>query len=392
MLASELPSRSNSPYHVRLVFGNEPRSKLQVMTAISLRPFRFSSLAFLAGVLAALLIPEFSQAGQRVAKGTESRPDALYHNYCSVCHGDRGDGRSRARNSLNPPPRDFTSAGELTREAMITIITHGKPGTAMVGWQTQLSPAEIESVTDYIRKTFMIVALDPKLQRGKSLYAQNCITCHGAQGQGSDLPIGGSKPVRNLASPQARAELTRERMISSVTIGRPGTAMAGFGSRLSGPDIEAVVDYVRAALMVPQTEISGTDAHAGRRADARTPAPASGKTAESGIKQPMPNGLKGDAAAGKVFYMANCATCHGAKGDGKGPRAYFINPKPRVFTDPAFTAAFNRPAIFAATSGGRVGTEMPAWSKVLNEQQIANVTEFVFQAFVMPAQKQAKTK
>ena len=338
------------------------------------------------------LVPATAVAGQRVAKGTESRPDALYHNYCSVCHGDRGDGRSRAQNALNPPPRDFTSAGELSREAMITIITHGKSGTAMVGWQTQLSATEIESVVDYIRKTFMIVALDPKLQRGKSLYAQNCIACHGARGQGSDLPIGGSKPARDLASPQARAELTRERMISSVTVGRPGTAMAGFGSRLQGPDIEAVVDYVRAALMVPQTQISGTDAHAGRQAGTRAPAPASAKSSESGMQQPMPNGLKGDAVAGGRFYMANCATCHGAKGDGKGPRAYFINPKPRVFIDPSFTSGFNRPAIYAATAMGRLGTEMPAWSKVLNDQQIANVTEFVFQRFVMPGQKQGKTK
>lgn len=368
-----------------------PRSNLQVMIAIP-RLISFPILTALSGVLLALLAPSWSHAGQRIAKGTESRPDALYHNYCSVCHGDRGDGRSRAQNSLNPPPRDFTSAGELTREAMITITTHGKPGTAMVGWQTQLSAAEIESVVDYVRKTFMIVALDPKLQRGKSLYAQNCITCHGARGQGSDQPIGGSKPARDLASPQARADLTRERMISSVTIGRPGTAMAGFGSRLQGPDIEAVVDYVRAALMVPQTQISGTDAHAGRQAATRAPTPAGSKAVESGMQQPMPNGLKGDAVAGGRFYMANCATCHGAKGDGKGPRAYFINPKPRVFIEPAFTSGFNRPAIYAATSVGRLGTEMPAWNKVLSDQQIANVTEFVFKSFVAPAQKQTKTK
>jgi mono/diheme cytochrome c family protein len=29
---------------------------------------------------------------------------------------------------------------------------------------------------------------------------------------------------------------------------------------------------------------------------------------------------------------------------------------------------------------------MPAWSKVLSDQQIANVAEFVFQAFVQPEQ------
>jgi mono/diheme cytochrome c family protein len=350
------------------------------------RIIRFSRL----GILMFGILVTNALAGKHDAKSaTASKPDALYHNYCSVCHGDRGDGRSRARNSLNPPPRDFTTAGELTHEAMVTIITHGKPGTAMVGWKTQLSQAEIESVTDYIRSTFMIVALDPKLQRGKSLYAQNCIACHGAQGQGSSLPIGGSVPARDLASPQARAELNRERMIASVTRGRPGTAMAGFGGRLPQTDIEAVVDYVRSAIMVPQTEISGTDAHAGRARSVTQSEQPKAKPAgpTTDMQMAMPNGLKGDPAAGGRFYKANCATCHGLKGDGKGPRAYFINPKPRNFVDPAFTSAFNRPAIYASTSMGRQGSEMPAWSKVLSDQQIADVAEYVFRQFVLPRQK-----
>lgn len=358
------------------------------MTAIPLQLLSFITRTAIAALAIGALAPAAALAGKHDDKSAQSRPDAIYHNYCSVCHGDRGDGRSRARNSLNPPPRDFTSAGELSRETMIVITTHGKPGTAMVGWKTQLSPAEIEGVVDYIRKTFMVVALDPRLQRGKAVYAQNCITCHGPQGQGSSQPIGGSKPARDLASPQARAELTRERMISSVTTGRPGTAMAGFGGRLPAPDIEAVVDYVRSAIMVPQTEISGTDAHAGRR----KPPTQVTKAAGADMKQPMPNGLKGDAAAGGRFYMANCATCHGAKGDGKGPRAYFINPKPRNFVDPAYSSGFNRPSIFAATSVGRLGTEMPAWNKVLSDQEIANVTEFVFQRYILPGQKLRKTK
>jgi mono/diheme cytochrome c family protein len=41
---------------------------------------------------------------------------------------------------------------------------------------------------------------------------------------------------------------------------------------------------------------------------------------------------------------------------------------------------------------GRQGSEMPAWSKVLTEQEIANVAEFVFQRFVVTAQKTAKNK
>ncbi len=365
------------------------------MTAIPLQLLGFIVTTAFTTLAMGVFLPSAALAGKHDDKSAQSKPDAIYHNYCSVCHGDRGDGRSRARNSLNPPPRDFTSAGELSRETMIIITTHGKPGTAMVGWKTQLSAAEIEGVVDYVRQTFMVVALDPRLQRGKVVYAQNCITCHGAQGQGSSLPIGGSKPARDLASPQARAELTRERMIASVTTGRPGTAMAGFGGRLPAQDIDAVVDYVRSALMVPQTEISGTDAHAGRARKTTAPAKPVASAAKANgadMKQPMPNALKGDAVAGGRFYMANCATCHGAKGDGKGPRAYFINPKPRNFLDSTFTSAFNRPAIYAATSVGRLGTEMPAWNKVLNDQEVANVAEFVFQRFVAPAQKQRKSK
>ncbi len=327
------------------------------------------TLGILAGGPAAL-------AGERPLKGGQIKPDVLYHNYCSVCHGDRGDGRSRARASLNPPPRDFSTAANLGREAMITIVAHGKAGTAMVGWQTQLNEKEIEAVVDYIRDTFMIVALDPRLQKGRSLYAHNCVACHGERGQGSNHPVGGPTPPRDLSSPQSRAELSRERMVESVTRGRPGTAMAGFAERLPPADIEAIVDYVRAALMVPETSISGVKAHGGKQSD---PAPA---VARSDMSLPMPNGLKGDAARGERFYMANCATCHGAKGDGKGPRAYFINPKPRNFVELKSRSTFNRPVIYAATAMGKLGTEMPAWSKVLTDQEIADVSEFVFRRYI----------
>lgn len=314
-----------------------------------------------------------AHAGERPLKGGEIKPEVLYHNYCSVCHGDRGDGNSRAKNSLVPPPRDFTRATELTRETMITIVTYGKPTTAMTAWSTQLNTKEIEAVVDYIRKTFMQVALDPKLQRGKTVYAQNCMVCHGDRGQGAQ-GTAGLLPPRDFTTPQARIELTRDRMINAVTYGRANTAMASFAGRIPGKDIEAVVDYVRAALMLPESNaISGTNAHAGR--DGKSPQ-------ESALNLPFQNGLSGNATKGEKLYTANCATCHGIKGDGNGPRAYFINPKPRNFIAPAFRTSFNRPAIYTAVSEGRLGAEMPAWSKVLDRQEIADVSEYVFQQFV----------
>ena len=313
-----------------------------------------------------------ASAAERLPRGNAAKPDVLYHNYCSVCHGDRGDGNSRAKNSLIPPPKDFTRAPELTRDTMITIITHGKPGTAMSAWKTQLSEKEIIALADYIRATFMQVSLDPKLQRGRVVYAQNCMVCHGERGQGA--PGGtGLIPARDFTTPQARNELTRDRMLNAVNNGRPNTAMAAFANRLPSTDIEAVVDYIRTGLMLPTaTGISGTNAHAGR----------DGQRVAEGMQLAFANGLKGDPAKGEKMYMANCATCHGTKGDGKGPRAYFINPKPRNFIDKKFRLAFNRPAIYTAVHDGRLGAEMPAWSKVLSDQEITDVSEFVFRRFV----------
>jgi len=234
-------------------------------------------------------------AGERPVKGGEVKPELIYHNYCSVCHGDRGDGNSRAKNSLVPPPRDFTKATNLTREYIMQVLAQGKPGTAMVSWKSQLTSKEIEALADYLLATFV------------------------------------NKPSA------------------------PAPAAAG---------------------------VSGTQAHGGRERD--VPAVPVPEPVKADMSLPLPGGLVGDAGKGETFFMNNCATCHGKKGDGKGPRAYFINPKPRNFLDESSRSLFNRPALYAAVSMGKVGTEMPAWKYVLTDQEIANVAEFVFRRYISP--------
>ena len=109
------------------------------------------------------------------------------------------------------------------------------------------------------------------------------------------------------------------------------------------------------------------------------------QNADVDMSLPVPNGLKGDLAWGRQFYMANCLDCHGVMGKGDGPRAYFNIPRPRDFTSEASRQVLNRPRIFNGTTDGRKGTVMPAWGKVLTEQEIAGLTEFVFQTFIQPA-------
>lgn len=255
------------------------------------KPRNSNNLAWRAWLASAIGLCLVTPNAYAAGPAQRIQPNLLYHNYCSVCHGDKGDGNSRASNSFKQPPRNFTLAGDsLTREYMINIVTDGKPGTAMVGWKTQLTSNEIAALVDWIRATFM---------SGKS-------------------------------SPEA---------------------------------------------VSPHAGISGIQAHGGRGSGpAVTPA--------ADMSLPFLSGLKGNAAAGKVFYDGNCATCHGKQGDGKGPRAYFINPKPRNFLDPAYRGSYNRPVLFAAIAHGRPGTEMPAWNKVISDQEIANVAEYVFQQFI----------
>lgn len=117
------------------------------------------------------------------------------------------------------------------------------------------------------------------------------------------------------------------------------------------------------------------------------PVEAPTKPVVADMSLPMPQGLKGDPIKGCNFYMTNCFTCHGVSGGGDGPRAYFINPVPRDFLLETSRKSLNRPTLFNAITKGRTGSEMPSWGKVLNEQEIADVAEYVFQNFISAGKK-----
>ncbi len=345
---------------------------------------------FVTGV--ALLVQLLSVPQVRAAVD-QTHAEAIYFRHCAVCHGEQGDGKSRAQFGLDPPPRDFTSAEswhELSRERMIVSVKYGRPGTAMVGWDTRLNDVEIEAVVDYIRDRFMRRPEDTELQLGRRLYKQHCSACHGDRGDGASWAKNSlDPPPRDFTSPVSREALSRERMIVSVTHGRPGTAMMPFASRLSEQEIEAVVYYIRAAFMGDDARTPTSAASAGVRAEEASVAATSSLDRlppQADMSAPFPHGLRGDAERGRRLFDSNCQACHGLRGDGRGPRADFIRPPPRNFLGKRARRELNRPALFRAISRGRPGTVMPAWSTVLNDQQIADVAEYVFQAFILGSQ------
>ena len=303
-----------------------------------------------------------------------------YGDFCSVCHGDRGQGGMHAQQGMIPPPRNFTDpayASTMTRDQMIQVIRSGKPGTAMIAWESTLSDEEIGEIADYIIVNFMRHGMNegPAGQAAADvtlIYREACSVCHGDDGKGA---VWGQEslamPPRDFTTEAAQRDLTRDRMIASVTYGRPGTPMPGFGSQLSPDRVEAIVDYVRDRFM------SGSGQHDAGNAPAGNPV-ASGEY----HLQPYPNGLSGQFERGRAIYMGNCVTCHGLDGAGDGPRAYFIFPRPRNFLDPATQQVLNRPALFRGIKDGVNGREMPAWGKVMDDETIADISEYVYREFI----------
>ncbi len=360
-----------------------------------MKPGTFSSLALCAALLVGAAAGARGDSRHAVPAG-EMDAAALYHDYCSVCHGDRGDGDSRARGSMVPPPRDFTAPEmrSLDRETMIAAVTRGRAGTAMAPWESQLSEAQIAGVVDYIRASFMGLGAAGE---GARIYARTCSVCHGDNGSGAVWATANLNPRPRDLTSAAASELSRARMIHSVTHGRADTAMPGFGTQLDGHQIEAVVDYVRRTFMqqAPSSALIAPAGHGhghGHEGRATSHAQGTGHShdehlgAAGGHAEPFPDGLVGDAVRGQELYRTNCVACHGEEGDGQGPRAYFILPKPRNFTHPASRSAFNRPHLMQAISRGRVGSEMAAWDTVLDAQSIADIAEYVFQRFIVGRQ------
>ncbi|HEY0665350.1 MAG TPA: cbb3-type cytochrome c oxidase subunit I [Gallionella sp.] len=83
---------------------------------------------------------------------------------------------------------------------------------------------------------------------------------------------------------------------------------------------------------------------------------------------------------GRQVYLRRCVGCHGERGDGRGPSARFLNPKPRDFTSGIFkfrsTAgdANSLPSdedLFITVSHGLWGTAMPPWYDISVQERLA---------------------
>lgn len=88
-----------------------------------------------------------TQAAATATAADETKVAAIYKTKCSVCHAMDGN---------SPLPNMSFADGVwkhgTTVEAMVTTISNGVPGTAMMPFKAQFTPEEIEGLARYVRK------------------------------------------------------------------------------------------------------------------------------------------------------------------------------------------------------------------------------------------------
>ena len=247
-----------------------------------------------------------------------------------------------------------------------------------------LDDEELSALGSYVKDAYLLPPVEGDLKIGQSIFERTCSVCHGERGDGASWARNSlDPPPLDFRSAKAR-ELSRRDMLVTVAYGEPGTAMVGFRTQLDRDEIAAVVDYVRTTFVGEEARLATASLDGGKHhGDGHAE---HGTAVEADFDRPFPNGLVGDRRRGADLY-ANCVACHGVDGKGDGPRAAFMHEKPEDFTSDHARAELDRPHLFAAISKGVKGSEMPAWSKVLSAQQIADVAEHVLQRFVLAAQR-----
>ena len=235
-------------------------------------------------VLIALLPAASTELGRAAAPdvGTESQRESgkkLYLNYCSQCHGEKGDGEGYASVHLRPRPRNFTTGkfkirttpnGALpTHQDLINVIRHGMPYTSMPAWPN-FSDSEVSDIA-YFLTTFSPDFSNPErvpepvslpsaprstkesIETGQKLFVENgCVKCHGTLGRGDGpsaptLKDDWGHPIRPADLAQSwtfRGGSSREDIFRTMSTGFNGTPMPSFADALTPEQRWAITDFI----------------------------------------------------------------------------------------------------------------------------------------------------
>jgi mono/diheme cytochrome c family protein len=96
-----------------------------------------------------------------------------------------------------------------------------------------------------------------------------------------------------------------------------------------------------------------------------------------------PNSQGPSSMGAKQLYMQLCQRCHAAEGNGRGPIQPNLANFPRAFLNNAdFFRSVSDQRLQESLRNGVPGTSMPGYGKLLTQQQVDELLNLVFTAFV----------
>lgn len=187
------------------------------------------------------------------------------------------------------------------------------------------------------------------VKRGEQVYKSLCWTCHGPYGRGEGPA---SKylafPPPDLTDPNVLGKKSDREIIAGLMEAQAQAAAShrtmAIGDILQKQALEDAVAYIR-TLAVPGRHVS--------------------------------------LSAGRDIYNTFCATCHGVRGDGRGPAAKnLVGATPRDFTSADFVVEGHEEEIRKAIFEGAVKSfhgspYMPEWKNTLSREQVLDVVEYL---------------
>lgn len=177
------------------------------------------------------------------------------------------------------------------------------------------------------------------------LFRQNCAGCHGAEGQ--------KGPAMMLSDPVYLAIVDDDSLRTTISKGRPGTAMSAFaqkeGGMLTDQQINSIIHGIRERWSTPNA-LAGVTA------------------------PPYVTKAPGNPQQGQAVYATFCASCHGTAGKG-GPKAGSV-------TGGAYLSLISDQGLRTIVIAGRPDFDAPDWRANLpghpmTDQEISDVVAWL---------------
>ncbi len=163
--------------------------------------------------------------------------------YCVQCHGS---GAAGAKGYPNLNDDDWLWGGDInaihyTIEHGIRNPDHDETRLSMMpafGRDGILTPAQISNVVSYVQLIAGQGEASKATARGAQIYAENCVSCHGAEGKGDR-----TQGAPNLTDGIWLYGSDRDTLVATVTNSRQGV-MPRWGNRLDPATVKMLATYV----------------------------------------------------------------------------------------------------------------------------------------------------